>query len=67
MERALMFTAYELIICVTLRATVSGLALSGKKQKTIPPWIPRCSDSFYSGKSNSKKLLFFSRSEHKRH
>ena len=36
MERALMFTAYELIICVTLRATASGLAFSGKKQKTIP-------------------------------
>ena len=32
-----MFTSYELIICVTLRATASGLALSGKKQKTIPP------------------------------
>ena len=62
MERALMFTAYELIICVTLRATVSGLALSGKKQKTIPPWIPRCSNSFYSAKSNSKKLpIFFSK------
>ena len=62
MERALMFTAYELIICVTLRATVSGLALSRKKQKTIPPSIPRCSDSFYSAKSNAKKLpIFFSK------
>ena len=61
MERALMFTAYELIICVTLHATVSGLALSEKKQKTIPPSIPRCSDSFYSAKPNAKKRpIFFS-------
>ena len=34
MKRALMFTAYELITCVTLRATGSEFALSGKKQKT---------------------------------
>ena len=41
MKRGLMFTAYELIICVTQRATESELDLSGKKQKTIPPSIPR--------------------------
>ena len=34
-----MFTAYQLIICVTPRATGSELALSGKKQKTIPPTL----------------------------
>ena len=32
MERAAMFTAYELIICVTPRAPGSELALSGNKQ-----------------------------------
>ena len=48
MERALMFTACELIICVTPRAPGSELALSRKKQKTIPPSIPRCSGRFYS-------------------
>ena len=31
MKRALMFTAHELIICVTPGATGSELALSGKK------------------------------------
>ena len=31
MERALMFTAYELIICITPRATGSELALSRRK------------------------------------
>ena len=58
MKRALMFTAYDLIIFVTPRATESELALSGKKQKVIPPLIPRC-----SAKSNAKKLPFFSQSE----
>ena len=43
MKRALMFTAQELIICVTLYSRGSELALSGKKQKTIAPLIPRCS------------------------
>ena len=33
MKRTLMFTAYELIICVTPRTTESELALSGKKTK----------------------------------
>ena len=32
MDSALIFTAYELIICVTPRWTGSELALSGKKQ-----------------------------------
>ena len=60
MKRAyLTFTAYELIICVTPRATGSKLALSGKKQKTIPPSTQRCSDEFYSAKSNAKNFLFF--------
>ena len=31
MERALMFTAYELVICITPRATGSELALSRRK------------------------------------
>ena len=62
MERGLMFTAYELIICETPRATVSELVLPGKKQKTIPPSILRCSDRFYEAKSNAKKLpIFFSK------
>ena len=67
MKRALMFTAYELIICVTPRATGSEFALSGKKQKTIPPSIPGCSGRFYKAKSNAKKLHIFPQSEHKRH
>ena len=33
MERAPMFTAYELIICITPRATGSELALSRKKNR----------------------------------
>ena len=37
MKRALMFTAYELIICLTPYATGSELALSGKKQETFHP------------------------------
>ena len=44
MERALMFTAYELIICVTLHATVRGLALSEKKTEdhsTLDPKVFR--------------------------
>ena len=32
MKRALMFTVYELTICVTPRATGSEFVLSGKKQ-----------------------------------
>ena len=60
MKRALMFiAAYELIVCVTLYTTGSELALSRKKQKTIPPTIPRCSGGFYSTKSNAKKLPIF--------
>ena len=62
MKRALMFTAHELIICVTPRATGSELALSGKKQKTIPPSTPRCLGRFYT-----KELPIFSQSEHKSH
>ena len=62
MKRTLMFTAYELIICVTPRTTESELALSGKKQKTILPSIARCSGGIYSTKSNEKKLpIFFSK------
>ena len=59
MERALMFTACELIICVTPRAPGRELALSGKKQKTVPPPIPRCSGRFYGAISNGKKLPIF--------
>ena len=59
MKRTLMFTAYELIICVTPRATGSKLALSGKKQKTIQSSTPRCSGGYYSAKSNAKKLAIF--------
>ena len=33
MKRALMFTTYELIICVTPRAAVGELALSGRKNR----------------------------------
>ena len=62
MERALMFTTYELIICVTQRAAGGGLALSGKKQKALPPSIPRCSGRFYSARFNAKKVpIFFSK------
>ena len=59
MESPLIFTAYELIICVTPHGTGSELATSGKKQKTIPPSIPRCSSRFYSAKFNAKKLPIF--------
>ena len=58
-KRALVFTAYELIICVTPPATGSKLALSGKKQKTIPPSISRCSGGFHRAKSSAKKLPIF--------
>ena len=37
MKRAVIFTAYELIICLTPYATGSELALSGKIQKTFHP------------------------------
>ena len=59
METALMFTAYELIVCVKPHTTGSELALSGKKQKTIPPSIPRCLGRFYSAKSSTRKLPIF--------
>ena len=59
METALIFTAYKLIICAIPRAIGSELDLSGKKQKTIQPLIPRCSGRFYSAKSNTKKLPIF--------
>ena len=36
MMRVFMFTAYELINCVTLRATRSAFTVSGNKLKTIP-------------------------------
>ena len=55
-----MFTAYELIICVTPLVVGSELTLPEKKQKTIPPVIPRCSGRFYSAKSSTKKLPIFS-------
>ena len=48
MKIVLMFTAYELIICVTPRATGSEFALSGKKQNhsTLDPtvfrWVLQC-------------------------
>ena len=61
MKRGFMFTAYELIICVTPRATGNELDFSGKKQKTILSSIPRCSGGFYSAKSNEKKLPIFSK------
>ena len=44
MERALMFTAYELIICITPSATGSELALSRKKTEdhsTLDPTVFR--------------------------
>ena len=44
MKRALMFTAYDLIIFVTPRATESELALSGKKTEghsTLDPAVFR--------------------------
>ena len=59
MKRALMFTAYELIICLTPYATGSELALSGKKTEDIPPSILRCSGGFYIRKSNVKKFPIF--------
>ena len=59
MMRVLMFTAYELIICLTPRATGSELAVSGNKLKTIPRSTPGCSCGFYSAKSNARKLPIF--------
>ena len=38
--RVFMFTAYELINCVTLRAARNKFAVSGNKLKAIPPSIP---------------------------
>ena len=55
--RALIITAYKLIICVAPCATGSELAVSESKLKTIPNSTPGCSGGLYSAKSNSKKLL----------
>ena len=59
MMRVFMFTAYELINCVTLRATSSEFTVSGNKLKTIPPSTVACSGGFYILKFNAKKLLNF--------
>ena len=48
-------------------ATRSDLALSGKKQKTIPRVIPRCSGGFPVRNLARRNFLFFPQSEHKRH
>ena len=50
MMRVVMFTAYELIICVTPLTIGSEFALSGDKQKTIPPSITGCSGGFFQCK-----------------
>ena len=59
--------AYELIVCVTLYTTGSELALSGKKQKTIPPTIPRVQAGFTVRNPTRRNFLFFCQNEHKRH
>ena len=59
MMRVFMFTAYELINCVTLRATRSEFTVSGNKLKTIQPSTLGCSGWFYIVKSNGKKLPNF--------
>ena len=66
MKRVLMFTAYELIICVTPRAARSELALSGKKQlyqeKNRRPFHPRLHGvqvGFTVRNPTHKNVLFF--------
>ena len=67
MKIVLMFTAYELIICVTPRATGSEFALSEKKQNhsTLDPtvfrWVLQCEIQ------REETAYFFSQSEHKGH
>ena len=53
--RVFMFTAYELIYCVTLCATRNEFTVSGKKLKTIPPSTLDCSGGFYIVKPNAEK------------
>ena len=54
-----MFTAYELINCVTLRTTRSQFTVSGNKLKTIPPSTLGVSGGVYNVKPNAKKSNFF--------
>ena len=59
MMRVFMFTAYELINCVKLRAARSEFNVSGNKLKTIPPSTLCCSGGFYIMKPSAKKLPNF--------
>ena len=67
MERALIFTAYKLIIYVTPRATGSELALSGKNRRLFNPWSHDVQAGFTVRNPTLRNFLFFSQSEHKRH
>ena len=59
MMRVFMFTAYELINCVTPCATRNEFTVSGNKLKTIPPSTLCCLGGFYIVKPNAKKLPNF--------
>ena len=67
MKRALMFTAHELIICVTPRVTGSELALSGKKTSPFHPRYHGVQAGFTVRNPTRRNFLFFSQSEHKSH
>ena len=57
-----MFTAYQLIICVTRRATGSELALSGKKKRPFHPRPHGVQAGFTVRNPTRRNLLFFSQS-----
>ena len=60
MERALMFTADELIICVTPRAPGSELALSGKNRRPFQPRSHGVQAGFTVRNPTLRNFLFFS-------
>ena len=59
MERALIFTAYKLIIYVTPRATGSELALSGKNRRLFNPWSHDVQTGFTVRNPTPRNFLFF--------
>ena len=59
MERALMFTACELIICVTPRAPGRELALSGKNRRPFHPRSHSVQAGFTAQYPTGRNFLFF--------
>ena len=58
-KKALMFTAYELLICVTPHATGSELALSGKNRRPFHPRPHRVQVGFTVRNPTRRNLPFF--------